>query len=171
MDTITEKQEKYIKILSSYEYSKKEDKKAIENCLKKNGKKSISQLSKNEASELITILLQRPTEYTFTCGKKATLHKKEVNRYHVLGDIEGCMHACPDKAVNGDVNNCPFLKEHPNGIKDVRARARFRIRNYFSCAMNTRASIILVCLNKLYLCVSEHNWFFLEAFVQEFRHQ
>ena len=116
MDTITEKQENYIKNLSSYEYSKKEDKKDIENYLKEHGKKSISQLSKKEASELIKILLQRPTEYTFACGKKAILHKQEVNCYHVLGDLEGCMHACPDKAVNGDVNNCPFWKEHPNGI-------------------------------------------------------
>lgn len=113
MDTITEKQENYIKILSSYEYSKKEDEKDIEDYLKEHGKKSISQLSKKEAGELIKILLDRPTEYTFLCGKKAILPKQEVNWYHVLGDFEGCLHACPDGI---DVNSCSYLKNHMNEL-------------------------------------------------------
>jgi len=113
MDTITEKQEDYIKILSSYEYSKREDKKDIENYLKEHGKKSISQLSKTEASELIKILLQRPTEYAFACGKKAILHKQEVNCYHVMGELEACLHACPD-GIN--VNDCSYLDKHMNDI-------------------------------------------------------
>lgn len=116
MDTITEKQEDYIRILSSYPDTKEEDERDIEKYLKEHGKKSISQLSKKQASELIKILLQRPAEYFFACGKKVILHKREVNCYHVLGDLEGCIHACPDEAINGDVNNCPYWKKHPNGI-------------------------------------------------------
>lgn len=113
MDTITDKQENYISILSSYDYSKREDVKDIDDYLKNHGKEKVSQLSKGEASELIKILLQRPTEYTFACGKKAILLKQEVNRYHVNGYLEGCLHACPDGT---NVNNCTYLEEHPNGI-------------------------------------------------------
>lgn len=113
MDTITEKQEKYIKILSSYEYSKKEDETDIENYVREHSKKSISQLSRKEASELIKILLHRPTEYTFACGKKAILPKKEVNCYHALGDLEDCLHACPDGI---DVNDCSYLRKHMNEL-------------------------------------------------------
>ena len=69
MDAITNKQEEYIKILSSYEATKKEDEGDIAAYLKEHNKK-ISQLQKKEASELIQILLQRPTEYVFLCGKK-----------------------------------------------------------------------------------------------------
>jgi len=111
--TITEKQKDYIKILSSYPDTKEKDEVDIENFLKECGKKTISLLSKEEGSELIKILLQRPAEYTFACGKKAILQKREVNRYHVLGDLEGCMNACPDEAVI-DVNNCPYWKNHMN---------------------------------------------------------
>ena len=106
---MTRRQENYIKILSSYPYTKEEDEKDIEHYLKEHGKKRVSQLSKEEASELIKTLLQRPTEYTFACGKKAILHKQEVNRYHDLGDIEGCLHACPN-GIN--VNDCSFWKKH-----------------------------------------------------------
>ena len=108
MSTITTRQKEYIEILSSYDNTKKEDEADIKNYLKKVGKTSISQLSKEEANELIKILLKRPTEYTFHCGKKAILHKQEVNCYTVMGDLEGCMHACPDEKINGDVNNCPY---------------------------------------------------------------
>ena len=111
LDSITEKQKNYIKVLSSYVGTKKEDEKDIVNYLNKYQKKNISQLTKKEASELIQILLERPTEYTFICGKKGLFHKQEVNSYNVLGDIEGCLHSCPDKDINGDVNNCPYWSE------------------------------------------------------------
>ena len=67
----------YINILSSYDYSKKEDEADIANYLEQHGKQTIPQLSKREASELIQILLKRPTEYIFLCGKKAILNKQE----------------------------------------------------------------------------------------------
>ena len=109
--TTTEKQRDYIKILSSYADTKDEDERDIENYLKKQQKKTISQLSKEEASELIKILLQRPAGYNFACGKKEILPKQEVNRYLVMGDFEGCLHACPD-GIN--VNDCAYWKEHTN---------------------------------------------------------
>ena len=110
-DSITERQRDYIKILSNYEYSKKEDEADIANYLKDHNKKDVSQLSKREASELIQILLKRPTEYTFVCGKKAILPKQEVNSYNVLGELEGCLHSCPDEKIDGDVNSCPHFLE------------------------------------------------------------
>ena len=112
--SITEKQKGYIKRLSSYPDTKEQDEVDIQNFLKECGKKTVSELSKEQGSDLIKILLQRPAEYTFACGKKAILHKQEVNRYLEFGDLEGCMHACPDEAVS-DVNSCPYLKNHMNG--------------------------------------------------------
>jgi len=106
MDLITERQVEYIKILSSYDYSKKEDEADIVNYLKQNDKQTLLQLSKKEGSELIQILLRRPSEYIFPCGKTAILHKKEINCYNVLGFMEACMHACPDERIKGDINNC-----------------------------------------------------------------
>lgn len=111
MDSITEKQADYIKILSSYEYSKKEDEADIVDFLKGHNKEKIVELSKREASELIGILLRRPTEYVFVCGKKAILPKKDVNGFNVLGCLEACLHACPDEKIGGDVNNCPYYKD------------------------------------------------------------
>jgi hypothetical protein len=110
MSSLTERQAEYITILSSYEYSKKEDEADIVNFLKDRNKKDISQLTKWEASELIEILLKRPTQYVFVCGLKAILDKKDVNCNNVLGDIEGCMHACPDEEIRGDINNCPYYQ-------------------------------------------------------------
>lgn len=110
MDSITKKQAEYIKILSSYDYSKKEDEADIANYLKEHNKQEVPQLSKREASELIQILLRRSTEYTFVCGRKAILHKQKVNSFEVLGYLEGCLHACPNEKIKGDVNNCPDYK-------------------------------------------------------------
>ena len=107
---ITENQKEYIKILSSYEYSKKDDEVDIAKYLKAKNKKEVSELSKAEASKLITIVLKRPTEYVFNCGRKAILNKREVNCFHVLGDLEGCLHACPNPQVAGNVNGCPDCK-------------------------------------------------------------
>ena len=93
MDTITEKQKEYIKILSSYDFSKEEDEKDIADYLKAMGRQNLSELSKKEASQLIQILLKRPTEYTFICGRKAILNKQKVNSFNVWGEIEACMRA------------------------------------------------------------------------------
>lgn len=113
MRRITESQENYIKILSGYADTKEKDEMDIENYLKEHDKKYISQLSVREASDLIKILLQRPAEYTFACGKKAILHKQEVNRYHTMGYLEGCLHACPDDI---DVHDCLYLKKQMNEV-------------------------------------------------------
>jgi hypothetical protein len=106
MDLITERQAEYIKILSSYNYSKKEDEADIINYLKQHDKQNLLQLSKKESSELIQILLKRPSEYTFPCGKKAILNKREINCYNVLGFMEACLHACPDERIKGDIHGC-----------------------------------------------------------------
>ena len=111
---ITTKQRDYIKILSSYPSTKDADEADIREYLGKVRKTGISELSKGEASDLIKILLQRPTEYTFPCGKKANLPKKEVNSYNVLGWLEGCLHSCPD---NINVNSCDYLAEHEDQLQ------------------------------------------------------
>ena len=106
MDLITEREVEYIKILSSYNCSKKEDEADIINYLKQHGKQNLLQLSKKEGGELIQILLKRQSEYTFPCGKKTILNKQKINCYNVLGFMEACMHACPDERINGNIHNC-----------------------------------------------------------------
>jgi len=108
-DPITTKQAEYIEILSSYPATKEADEANIKQYLEKAKKTTISELSKEQASELIGILLQRPTEYTFPCGEKAVLHKREVNSFNVLGELEGCLHACPK---NTNVNSCDYWINH-----------------------------------------------------------
>ena len=115
----TKKQREYIELLSGYDCTKEQDEADIKDYLERVGKATIFHLSKKEANELIQILLQRPTEYTFACGKKETLHKQDVNRYNVFGDFEGCLHACPDGI---DVSDCPYwegcMKKHtPSGAR------------------------------------------------------
>ena len=106
---ITDKQKEYLTILSSYESTKAQDEEDIKNFLKKVNKSEVAQLSKTEASELIQILLKRPVEYKFPCGKKAILPKQEINGYNVLGPLEGCLHSCPDDI---DVNSCEYWEKY-----------------------------------------------------------
>lgn len=108
----TDKQKEYIKILSAYESTKAQDEEDIKNYLKRAGKTEVAQLSKQEASQLIQILLKRPAEYVFPCSKKATLPKQEINGYNVLGEFEGCLHACPDGT---DVNSCEYWEKYQGG--------------------------------------------------------
>jgi len=106
---ITNKQKEYIEILSSYPSTKAQDKEDTMSFLKRVNKNEIAALSKTEASELIQVLLKRPAEYQFPCGKKVALPKQEVNCYNVMGPLEGCLHACPD---NVEVNSCSYWEEH-----------------------------------------------------------
>ena len=122
MDSITARQLEYINILSSYDYSKKEDEADIANYLEHHGKQDLSQLLKKEASELIQILLRRPSEYTFPCGKKAIFHKQEINCYNILGFMEACMHACPDERIEGDIHNCYDFEKSYEAELDKSAR-------------------------------------------------
>ena len=115
MRGITEKQRDYIEILSSYESTKVEDETDIENFLDNLGKSDITDLSIREASDLIQLLLKRPTEYTFFCGLKAELDKSDVNKYNLFGEIDACLHECPDGKIAGDVNSCPTWMNRKSG--------------------------------------------------------
>jgi hypothetical protein len=112
---ITEKQKEYIAILSSYESTMVQDREDIKNFLKSANKSEVAQLSKTEASELIQTLLKRPAEYMFPCGKKATLPKEEIDSFNVLGEFEGCLHACPDGI---DVNDCTYWQNYEGETDD-----------------------------------------------------
>ena len=116
MKGITEKQRNYIRILSSYPSTRKKDKENIQTFLKFKGKTSLKDLTTEEASKLIQILLSYPAEYSFRCGLKCILQKREINRYNVLGELEGCLHACPDKQI-GDVHDCPFWIQEMETMK------------------------------------------------------
>ena len=128
---ITEKQESYIEILSSYSSSKNEDKKDIEEYLKKVNKKSVPELSIDEASKLIQILLKRPAEYEFPCGKKKILDKRSINCYDILGSLESCLHNCPDREIRGNVNSCPYYLGRKEGYHYAREEYEDRMRGYY----------------------------------------
>jgi hypothetical protein len=108
LEGITKKQRDYIQILSSYPSTREKDEENIQAFLKSKAKTSLKDLTVEEASKLIQILLSYPAEYVFPCGLGSYLHKKDINSYNVFGAQEGCMHTCPDKKIGGDVNNCPF---------------------------------------------------------------
>jgi hypothetical protein len=100
--SITDNQLNYIKILSSYDFSLEDDQKDIESFLSNKSKTALNQLSKSEASELIQLLLERPTGYLLSCDTVIVLDKREVNSFHVLGDVEACLHYCPYGRYIGD---------------------------------------------------------------------
>jgi len=109
--SITERQHEYIKILSDYDSTREADAKDITDFLKNHSEGDISELSKKEASDLIQLLLERPVQYTLVCDRVVILDKQEVNSFHFLGEIEACLHNCPDPVIQGSVGSCShFLK-------------------------------------------------------------
>jgi len=107
MRPITKRQQEYIIVLSSYESSKIEDMKDIQTYLRSVSKVNVSELSINEASELIQLLLERPVLYTSPiCGVTKILMKDEYNRYEIMGAIEYCLHECTED----DVNTCSHVR-------------------------------------------------------------
>jgi hypothetical protein len=113
--SVTENQLNYIKILSSYDYSHEEDKQDIIDFLKQNVKDELSKLSKNEASDLIQLLLERPTGHLLPCDTVIVLDKREVNSFHILGDTGACNHYCPYKKYVGD---CEDYENYQNSIDE-----------------------------------------------------
>ena len=110
--SITKRQDDYIKILSDYDSTREADAKDIEVFLSGVSKQNISNLSKKEASDLIQLLLKRPVIYTLVCEKVVELEKQEVNSFHFLGEIEACLHHCPDPVFSGDVNGCKAFLDY-----------------------------------------------------------
>lgn len=110
---ISKAQRDYIALLSGYTSTEKEDKKDISDFLGSLRVDSIEELTKKEAHALIIKLLERSVEYTFLCGLTKWVHKQDYNKYTLFGEMEACMHDCPDLKINSDVNNCPaFIKWH-----------------------------------------------------------
>src|SRR4030042_276114 len=91
----SEAQVEYIKILSNYDSTKNEDAQDIHNFLEQLKRTTIESLSKGEAHKLIGILLARPVQYRFPCGRELQMTKQECNRCTVMGgDLEACLHWC-----------------------------------------------------------------------------
>jgi len=99
--------------------------------LKKVGKKSLKELTKWEASNLISLLLKRPTEYVFPCGEKISMDKRDVNKVGTMGGVlEACINYCPVKEIGGDIYNCPdfnewyekTMDEHDKELEEMESR-------------------------------------------------
>ena len=61
------------------------------------------------------------SEYTFICGKKVTLTKEEWEYVNepLTSAMEVCMHKCPDKEIEGNINRCPdYLKADAEEYSD-----------------------------------------------------
>lgn len=66
--------------------------------------------SKNCISLLLLVfgvIKLEKTDYFFICGVKQELTIEWRDRIALIGDIEACLHLCPDKSITGDVNSCP----------------------------------------------------------------
>lgn len=105
-DTVTSRQLEYIGLLSSYFDSQDIDKKVIQRFLDFYRVERLADLTKHQASSLIDELQKnREVEYTFKCGKKRLIRKQEHNCFTKMGDLEACLHACPDDL---NVHQCKY---------------------------------------------------------------
>lgn len=108
---ITIPQADFIKDLSSYHETEKEDNADIQSFLSSLNKRRIEELDIIEASKLIQILLKRPIKYIFPCGKEEFVSKKDYQN----DDNEGqsCINLCFLYCRIGP-NNCWVM--NPNVI-------------------------------------------------------
>ena len=112
--SITDKQLNYINILSSYDYSRKDDQKIINNFLSSKSKNNLKQLNSLEASSLIQKLLEIPTGHLLPCDTVIVLDKREVNSFHVISEIEACLHYCP---YGKDVGDCDAYHKYEKSLE------------------------------------------------------
>ncbi len=91
---VTSKQIEYIKILSNYPDTMDKDAEDIQSFLLQHKSEKIEGLTKEEASTLIKILLERPVKYVFPCKKEKQMSKSDYNRYNIIGELEACLHEC-----------------------------------------------------------------------------
>ena len=113
-DPITKAQKEYIHILSSYPDTKDEDKKDIENFLKRVGKNSIDELTKGEAHDLINILLKRLVKYKASMWRRGLSSQTRPQQVLLFWVFEGCLHECPRRIYIG---NCSYWMEEVEKVK------------------------------------------------------
>jgi hypothetical protein len=90
----TEKQEAYIKALTSEYATRDEDRECYENFMQHLGRTSLKGLNNQEASDLIQELLKIEVPLTMLCGKVIMVQKDELMRGKVMGRLDECMHHC-----------------------------------------------------------------------------
>jgi hypothetical protein len=75
--------------------------------------KSLDELSVKQGTELIKVLLDNTEiSFMFPCGLKSWVNRDVAGRSYVMGELDSCLHDCPDKIIGGDVNNCPYWVNH-----------------------------------------------------------
>lgn len=105
----TEKQEAYIKALTSNHATMEEDRECYEGFLQHLGRTSLKGLNNQEASDLIQELLKIKVPLTMMCGKVIMVEKDELMRGNVMGRLDECMHHC-----DIDVHECEYWNKSDN---------------------------------------------------------
>lgn len=94
-------------------YTDEKDQEALAEILRETEKAAYTELTKSEASRLITRLIERDVEYTFVCGEKKILQRWEAHSFDVKGEFDACIHYCPRNIY---VGNCSEFLEYEKSI-------------------------------------------------------
>ena len=113
MTPLTERQREYIEYMLTNAYTDEKDQQALKEILSESGKTSFTELTKLEASRLITSLIERDVEYTFVCGEKKTLERWIAHSFDIFGESKACMNHCPRDLYLGE---CEYFLKYEEEI-------------------------------------------------------
>lgn len=54
-------------------------------------------------------------KWTFLCGKTREISREEYNKFRAFGQLEACLHACPE---NKDPHDCKFYDPNQKNLKN-----------------------------------------------------
>ena len=106
---LTDKQRDYIDYMLTNDYTDRKDQRALDEVLRETGRASYTELTKSEASRLITRLIERDVVYTFVCGEKKTVERWEAHSFDTFGDAKACTNHCPKDQYIG---SCEAYQAH-----------------------------------------------------------
>ena len=109
--SLTDKQREYIKYMLTNSYTDEKDQQALEDILRSTRKSSYTELTKSEASKLITKLIERDVEYSFVCGEKKVLERWMAHSFDSMGDSKACIDHCPRGVYIGKCEDFQWYEE------------------------------------------------------------
>jgi len=92
---LTNKQRDYIEYMLTNAYTDEKDQRAMKEQLERTGKESFTEFTVSEASELITVLIERDVVYTLVCGEKVTIERRMAHSFDTMGESNACLDNCP----------------------------------------------------------------------------
>lgn len=110
---LTDRQREYIQYMLTNAYTDEKDQQALDDVLRETGRTTYTDLTKSEASRLITRLIERDVVYTFVCGETKTIERWEAHSYDLMGESKACINHCPRDIYIGE---CEDFKRYENDL-------------------------------------------------------